>query len=128
MQVLHGAAFPVSNRTVWGFAHAEDAGVFRVTPAISLVQTVDFFPPPVDDPYLYGRIAAANSLSDVYAVGAAPITAVALLSLPRGKVPPEDVAGMFRGAADAFRESGSALLGRHSVQGHDRFFGFAVNV
>jgi selenide,water dikinase len=93
---------------------------------LALVQTVDFFTPIVDDPYLYGQIAAANSLSDVYAMGGRPITALAIAAFPQDGLHTEDIAAIFRGGFDKLREAGVALLGGHTVQDREIKFGYSV--
>ena len=92
----------------------------------ALVQTVDFFTPIVDDPYLYGQIAAANSLSDVYAMGGRPVTALAIAGFPQDGLHRDDIAAIFRGGFDKLREAGVALLGGHTVQDREIKFGYAV--
>jgi len=92
----------------------------------ALVQTVDFFTPIVDDPYLYGQIAAANSLSDVYAMGGRPLTALAIAAFPQDGLHTDDIAQIFRGGFDKLREAGVALLGGHTVQDKEIKFGYAV--
>lgn len=92
----------------------------------ALVQTVDFFTPIVDDPYLYGQIAAANSLSDVYAMGGRPLTALAIAAFPQDGLRTDDIAQIFRGGFDKLREAGVALLGGHTVQDKEIKFGYAV--
>ena len=92
----------------------------------ALVQTVDFFTPIVDDPYLYGQIAAANSLSDVYAMGGRPMTALAIAAFPQDGLHTDDIAQIFRGVFDKLREAGVALLGGHTVQDKEIKFGYAV--
>jgi selenide,water dikinase len=92
----------------------------------ALVQTVDFFTPIVDDPYLYGQIAAANSLSDVYAMGGRPVTALAIAAFPQDGLHTDDIAQIFRGGFDKLREAGVALLGGHTVQDPEIKFGYAV--
>jgi selenide, water dikinase len=92
----------------------------------ALVQTVDFFTPIVDNPYLYGQIAAANSLSDVYAMGGRPLTALAIAAFPQDGLPTDDIAQIFRGGFDKLREAGVALLGGHTVQDREIKFGYAV--
>jgi len=92
----------------------------------ALVQTVDFFTPIVDDPYLYGQIAAANSLSDVYAMGGRPLTALAIAAFPQDGLQTDDIAQIFRGGFDKLREAGVALLGGHTVQDREIKFGYAV--
>ncbi len=110
----------------------DDAGVVLLGQAeglpagveLALVLTVDFFPPVVDDPYFYGAIAAANSLSDVYAMGGRPISALTLASLPKD-LPPEWVAEIHRGGFDKLAEAGASVAGGHTVQGEMQF-GFSV--
>jgi selenide, water dikinase len=92
----------------------------------ALVQTVDFFTPIVDDPYLYGQIAAANALSDVYAMGGRPLTALAIAAFPQDGLDTESIAAIFRGGFDKLREAGVALLGGHTVQDREIKFGYAV--
>jgi len=90
------------------------------------VQTVDFFTPIVDDPYLYGQIAAANALSDVYAMGGRPLTALAIAAFPQDDLHVDDIAQIFRGGFDKLREAGVALLGGHTVQDKEIKFGYSV--
>jgi len=92
----------------------------------ALVQTVDFFTPIVDDPYIYGQIAAANALSDVYAMGGRPLTALAIAAFPQEGLHTDDIAQIFRGGFDKLREADVALLGGHTVQDREIKFGYAV--
>jgi selenide,water dikinase len=92
----------------------------------ALVQTVDFFTPIVDDPYIYGQIAAANALSDVYAMGGRPLTALAIAGFPDTGLAHEDIAKIFQGGFDKLREAGTALLGGHTVKDKEIKFGYAV--
>ena len=92
----------------------------------ALVQTVDFFTPIVDDPYIYGQIAAANALSDVYAMGGRPLTALAIAGFPKSGLEPEVITAVFQGGFDKLREAGVALLGGHTVQDDEIKFGYAV--
>jgi selenide,water dikinase len=92
----------------------------------ALVQTVDFFTPIVDDPYIYGQIAAANALSDVYAMGGRPLTALAIAAFPKTGLEPDVIASVFQGGFDKLREAGVALLGGHTVQDNEIKFGYAV--
>ncbi len=92
---------------------------------LALVQTIDYFPPIVDDPHWYGAIAAANALSDVYAMGGKPFTALNLAGIPRD-FPSEWTSAIFRGGFDKVRESGAAIVGGHTVQSNEALFGFAV--
>lgn len=108
-----------------GFDKADDAGVYRLSDALALVLTVDFFTPIVDDPYTYGQIAAANSLSDVYAMGGKPITALSVLAYPEsGDL---DVLGqILRGGLDKMLEAGCSVIGGHSVRDEEIKFGYSV--
>jgi len=104
----------------------DDAGVYAYGRGECLVQTVDFFTPVVDDPYDFGQIAAANALSDVYAMGGRPITSLALLCLPDAGVPPEAVVEILRGGQDKMSEAGASILGGHTVRDPELKFGYAV--
>jgi selenide, water dikinase len=108
------------------FRTADDAGVYRWAGGPALVQTVDFFTPIVDDPYTFGRIAAANALSDVYAMGGRPRTALAIAALPKNGPPAEVTRAIFRGGADTLRAAGVALLGGHTVSDPEIKFGYAI--
>jgi selenide,water dikinase len=108
-----------------GFDTSDDAGVFLLTPECALVQTVDFFTPIVDDPYLFGAIAAANSLSDVYAMGGTPVSSLSILAWPRdGSI--EDLGQILLGGSDKMREAACSILGGHSVADDEPKFGYAV--
>jgi selenide, water dikinase len=104
----------------------DDAGIYRLDERTLLVQTVDFFTPVVDDPELYGAIAAANAMSDVYAMGGRPLTALSIAALPDKDFPPEWTAAIFRGGAGKLREAGCALLGGHTVRDPEIKFGYAI--
>ena len=117
---------PTSHRVLIDFRTADDAGVFALGDGQALVQTVDFFTPIVDDPYAYGRIAGANALSDVYAMGARPITALAIAAFPARDFPVDTIRAVFAGGLDALAEAGVALLGGHTVQDTEVKFGYAV--
>jgi len=104
----------------------DDAGVFAWGRGEALVQTVDFFPPIVDDPYDFGQIAAANALSDVYAMGGRPLTALALLCAPQDTLPAGTLREMVRGGRDKMREGGASVVGGHSVRDPELKFGYAV--
>ncbi len=103
-----------------------DAGVYRLTEELALVQTVDFFTPVVDDPYLFGQIAAANALSDVYAMGGKPLTALNLICFPAGEETLEMMAQILLGGYEKVREAGAALVGGHSVEDREPKYGLAV--
>ena len=104
----------------------DDAGVFAHGRGEVLVQTVDFFPPIVDDPYDFGSIAAANSLSDVYAMGGQPLTALALLCAPDATLAPEVLAAVMQGGLDTMRKAGTSVVGGHTVRDAELKFGYAV--
>ncbi len=109
-----------------GFATADDAGVFRLNDELAIVQTVDFFPPIVDDAYDYGAIAAANSLSDIYAMGARPASALSVLGYPAKKMPRDVVAEILRGAFETARSAECPVIGGHTINAPEPFFGLAV--
>ena len=104
----------------------DDAGVFRLDEKTALVQTVDFFTPVVDDPGAFGAIAAANALSDVYAMGGRPLTALSIAAFPETDFPAEWAAAIVRGGALKLAEAGCALLGGHSVRDPEIKFGYAI--
>jgi selenide,water dikinase len=104
----------------------DDAGVFRLDDTHTLVQTVDFFTPVVDDPEAFGAIAAANALSDVYAMGGRPLTALSIAAFPEKDFPPEWAAGIVRGGYRKLQEAGCVLLGGHSVRDPEIKFGYAI--
>jgi len=124
--VLSGIPPSSDPRVLVDFRTADDAGVYAWEGGPALVQTVDFFTPIVDDPYSYGQIAAANSVSDVYAMGAQPRTALAIAAFPKEGLDPADIAAIFRGGYDKLQEAGVALLGGHTVQDPEIKFGYAV--
>ncbi len=123
--MLSDLPVPSDPRVLVDYRNADDAGVF-VVGDVALVQTVDFFTPIVDDPYVYGRIAAANAVSDVYAMGGRPITALAIAAFPAKDFPAETVRAIFAGGLSVLRECGVALLGGHTVQDSEVKFGYAV--
>lgn len=109
-----------------GFNQADDAGVFRINEHQALVQTVDFFPPIVDDPYHFGQIAAANALSDVFAMGGTPLTALNIVGFPLGKMPPEILRDILRGGGEKVEEAGAVVVGGHSIKDGELKYGIAV--
>ena len=109
-----------------GIENRDDAGVFLLSPDMALVQTVDFFTPVVDDPYSYGQIAAANALSDIYAMGGRPITALNISCFDPKAAPPEIWASVLKGAYDKTVEAGAVVAGGHSVEDDEPKFGMAV--
>ena len=108
-----------------GFDTADDAGVYRLTPDLALVQTVDFFTPIVDDPFTFGAIAAVNSLSDVYAMGGTPISSLSIVAFPANG-DPEVLEAILLGGFEKMREANCAILGGHSVADSEIKFGYAV--
>lgn len=108
-----------------GFDTSDDAGVYQLTPEVALVQTVDFFTPIVDDPFTYGAIAAANALSDVYAMGGKPVSALSILVYP-AKGDLDDLEAILQGGASKIHEAGAVILGGHSVADEEIKFGYSV--
>ena len=108
-----------------GFDHADDAGVYQLSPDQALVQTVDFFTPIVDDPYTFGQIAATNSLSDVYAMGGRPLTALALVCFP-DKADLEILERILAGGLSKMMEAGCTVIGGHSIRDEETKFGYSV--
>jgi selenide, water dikinase len=109
-----------------GISTGDDAGVFRLSDDLAIVNTVDFFTPVVDDPFVYGQIAAANALSDVYAMGGVPRTALNIVCWPQSGLPGELLAEILRGAAEKAREAGVVIVGGHTVADEEVKFGMAV--
>jgi selenide,water dikinase len=124
--VLSDIPASLDPRVLVDFRTADDAGVFTWEGGPALVQTVDFFTPIVDDPYVYGQIAAANAVSDIYAMGGRPLTALAIAAFPKDGLEPGTISAIFRGGFDKLREAGVALLGGHTVQDQEIKFGYAV--
>lgn len=115
----------LNSRVLVDYRTSDDAGVYRLDGERALVQTVDFFTPIVDDPFVYGQIAAANALSDVYAMGGRPLTALAIAGIPKD-VEQAVIKAIFSGGVDMLRRAGVALLGGHTVQDSEIKFGYAV--
>jgi selenide,water dikinase len=109
-----------------GLHTGDDAGVYRIADDLAVVNTVDFFPPVVDDPFTYGQIAAANALSDIYAMGARPVTALNLVTFPHEGLEPEILHDILRGGSAKLKEAGVALVGGHSVTDPGIKYGLAV--
>jgi selenide, water dikinase len=109
-----------------GSATADDAGVFRLDRDRALVQTVDFFTPIVDDPFAYGQIAAANALSDIFAMGGRPISALNILGVPNDLVSAKTIATILRGGLEKAREVGCAIVGGHTIRNPEPIYGLAV--
>ncbi len=109
-----------------GAEHFSDAGVYRLRDDLAIVQTTDFFPPLVDDPFVFGQVAAANSLSDCYAMGAQPITSLNIVGFPDKELPIEVLSRILAGGADKVAEAGAVILGGHSVRDAEIKYGLAV--
>jgi selenide,water dikinase len=126
MSALTTLPRPADSRLLVGLDTFDDAGVFVVADDLALVQTVDFFAPIVDDPYAFGQVAAANALSDVYAMGGEPLTALNIVGFPSDKLPMQVLAEILRGAEAKVREAGAVVIGGHSVIDDEVKFGLAV--
>jgi selenide,water dikinase len=109
-----------------GFEHAEDAGVYKLSDDTAIVQTVDFFTPTVDDPFVFGQIAAANALNDIYAMGARPLTAMNIVCFPVKTMNISVLREVLRGGLDKMREAGALLIGGHSVEDNEIKYGLSV--
>jgi len=109
-----------------GFEHAEDAGVYKLSGDLALVQTVDFFTPTVDDPFTFGQIAAVNALNDIYAMGARPLTALNIVCFPIKMMDIFVLREVLRGGLDKIREAGALLIGGHSIEDNEIKYGLSV--
>ena len=125
-QVLRQVDIPSHPQVLAGVAANDDAGVFLLEDDVALVQTVDFFTPIVDDGATFGQIAAANALSDCYAMGARPVTALNVLAYPHDHVPPEVVAAILNGGAEVVTAAGCAIVGGHTIRNPEPIYGLAV--
>ncbi len=117
---------PHDPNVITGFRGSEDAGVYRLDESTALVQTLDFFTPIVDDPTVFGRAAAANSLSDVYAMGGRPLTAMNIVCFPLKKLGIAILRAILEGGLDILKEAGVALMGGHSVEDDEPKYGLSV--
>ena len=126
MQVLRQLSFPRDPNVIVGSVAADDAGVFRLDRQRALVQTLDFFTPIVDDPFSYGQIAAANALSDVFAMGGRPLTALNIVGMPRGKISAKTITAILRGGLAKAKEAGCAVIGGHTIRSPEPIYGMAV--
>ncbi len=113
-------------KLVTGYEHAEDAGVYKITDDLALVQTVDFFTPTVDDPFTFGQIAAVNALNDIYAMGGTPLTAMNIVCFPIKTMDKSVLREVLRGGLDKMREAGVLLVGGHSVEDNEIKYGLSV--
>jgi selenide,water dikinase len=126
LQVLHSLSPFESPDLIVGTETSDDAGVFRLRPDLAIVNTVDFFTPIVDDAYVFGQIAAANALSDIYAMGAEPKTALNIVGFPKGKLDLEVLGDILRGGADRVREAMAVVVGGHTIIDEELKYGMAV--
>nr|WP_325232653.1 selenide, water dikinase SelD [uncultured Oscillibacter sp.] len=124
-QLLEGIQVHQDPNLLVGFDRSDDASVYKISDTLALVQTVDFFPPIADDPYLFGQIAAANALSDVYAMGGEPKLCLNIMAVPRD-MPPEAVHDLLRGGYDKVYEAGALITGGHSILDDEPKYGLAV--
>ena len=125
-KVLCGLPRLESEDVLVGIEYADDAGVIRVSDEIAIIHTTDFFPPMVDDPYAFGRIAAVNALSDVWAMGGTPLAGMNLVSYPLSQLGSEALKEILRGGLSALAEAGAVLAGGHTVEGQELLYGLAV--
>lgn len=125
-RALCGLEFPTDPNLIVGLEHPDDAGVYKVTDDFAIVQTVDFFTPIVDDPYWFGQIAAANALSDVYAMGGVPKTAMNLVAFPIKDMDISVLRQIIQGGLDKMKEAGVVLVGGHSVEDKELKYGLSV--
>jgi selenide,water dikinase len=125
-KALCGLNLPVNPQLLVGLEHADDAGVYKVTDELALVQTVDFFPPMVDDPFSFGQIAAANALSDIYAMGGSPKTAMNIVAFPSKTLDVSILRSIIEGGLDKMLEAGVVLVGGHSVEDSELKYGLSV--
>ncbi len=124
--VLKTLNLPEDVNLLVGLSTGDDAGVYRLSQNLAIVQTLDFFTPIVDDPYLFGQIAATNSLSDIYAMGGKPLTAMNIVCYPIRERGPADLLEILRGGADKVVEAGASLVGGHSIQDLEPKYGLSV--
>lgn len=117
---------PSDPRLLVGINTADDAGVFQISEDLALIQTVDFFTPVLDDPYIFGQVAAANSLSDVYAMGGAPLTVLNIVGWPKGTFPLWVLTEMLRGGQDKVGEAGAVVVGGHTCIDRELKYGLSV--
>jgi selenide,water dikinase len=126
LPIVRGLPLPVDDRLLVGSASSDDAAVFRLREDLALVQTIDFFTPLVDDPYDFGRIAAANALSDVYAMGGTPLTAMNVVAFPLEELGGETLREILHGGLDVISAAGAVLVGGHSIKDAEPKYGLAV--
>ncbi len=117
---------PIDDNVLVGLATADDAGVYKISEDLALIQTVDFFTPVIDDPYSFGRIAAANALSDVYAMGGVPKTAMNIVGYPMANLGKQSLREILQGGIDTLKQADTVLLGGHSVEDAELKYGLSV--
>lgn len=125
-RALCGMVFPTDENVIVGLERADDAGVYRISDDLALIQTVDFFTPIVDDPYWFGQIAAANALSDVYAMGGTPKTAMNIVAFPIKTMDIGILRQIIQGGVDKLTEAGAVLVGGHSIEDKELKYGLSV--
>jgi selenide,water dikinase len=123
---LCGMVFPTDENVIVGLDHADDAGVYKISDDLALIQTVDFFTPIVDDPYWFGQIAAANAVSDVYAMGGTPKTAMNLVAFPVKQMDLSVLRQIIQGGIDKLTEAKVVLIGGHSIEDKELKYGLSV--
>ncbi len=124
--ILQNLKLPVNKNVLVDTRNGDDAGIYKLNDQLALVQTTDFFTPIVDDPYLFGQIAAANSLSDIYAMGATPISALNIACFPDDILDARALCAILQGGADKVAESGAVVIGGHTVTDKELKYGLAV--
>jgi selenide,water dikinase len=126
VHVLHSLPRFKHADVIVGTETSDDAGVFRLRADLAIVNTVDFFTPIVDDPYIFGQVAAANALSDIYAMGAEPRTALNIVGFPRGSLDLDVLAEIIKGGAERAKKAGTVVIGGHSIIDQELKYGMAV--
>lgn len=125
-EIMRGVTFHRDENLLVGMETLDDAGVYQICEDLALVQTVDYITPVVDDPYLFGQVAAANALSDVYAMGARPLTVLNLCNFPDKRVELKVLQEIVRGGADKIKEAGAVVVGGHTVKDEELKYGLSV--
>ena len=125
-QVLSNLKNISSNSSIGGFKSFDDCGIYKINEKTSIIQPVDFFTPIVDDPYLFGQIAAANSLSDIYAMGGIPLFALNITAFPSEKIPLNILSEILQGGVDKCNEANISILGGHTIKDDTPKYGLAV--
>jgi selenide,water dikinase len=126
-EMLSGLPFSNSANLLTKLENFEDAAVYKISEDLAIVQTIDFFPPMVDDPYLFGKIAATNALSDIYAMGGTPMLAMNILCFPTCDYPLDVAREILRGGAEQVKAAGALLVGGHSIQSNEAVYGLSVS-